>query len=121
MTVGRWTPVIAWATTILIATSLPSQAVPSGPAGIDKAGHFGVYAVLGVLAMRAALTARMAPVKRIVIVVAAASAFAALDEWHQGFIPGRYPDVADWVADVAGVTVGVGSMALFTFRRSARS
>ncbi len=32
--------------------------------------------------------------------------YGALDEWHQGFVPGRTPSVVDWVADVVGVTLG---------------
>jgi len=121
MTIGRWAPVVVWAAVILISTSLPGQAVPPGPPGIDKAVHFGAYAVLGVLGVHAAAGMRTAPVRTIVMVLLTTAAFAAIDEWHQGFIPGRYPDVADWVADVAGATIGVGTMALFTFRRPARS
>ncbi len=121
MTIGRWTPVIIWAGVILASTSLPGQAVPPGPPGIDKAGHFLVYALLGILAIRAALAGRGAPMRTIAMTLAAVGAFAAVDEWHQGFIPGRFPDVADWIADVAGATVGIGSTALFTLRRSVRS
>ena len=29
-------------------------------------------------------------------------AYAASDEWHQSFVPGRNPDVRDWLADSAG-------------------
>ena len=121
MKIGRWAPVIAWACVILISTSLPGQAVPAGPAGFDKAGHFLVYAVLGMLAIRAMSQSRMSAAKAIAVTLAAVSVFAAFDEWHQGFIPGRFPDAADWAADVAGATVGAGSMAIFTLRRSARS
>lgn len=30
------------------------------------------------------------------------SAYGALDEWHQSFVPGRDADLLDWTADVAG-------------------
>ena len=28
------------------------------------------------------------------------------DEWHQMYVPGRMPDVADWIADVVGLVSG---------------
>ena len=34
-------------------------------------------------------------------------AHATFDEWHQSFVPGRSSDLADWIADVAGVMLGV--------------
>ena len=121
MTVGRWTPTVVWAVVILVSTSLPGTAVPGGPPGIDKAGHFLVYAVLGMLAIRAALSGGARPLKRIAMTAAAVSLFAAVDEWHQGFIPGRFPEATDWLADVAGGVAGIGTAATFTLRRSARS
>jgi len=121
MTIGRWVPVIVWACVILVSTSIPSVPVPPGPPGLDKVGHFVMYAVLGLLAIRATWTGRSS-VRSMALTLAGVAAFAAIDEWHQGFLPPRQPEVADWVADVAGATVGIGSMAaLFTLRRSARS
>jgi len=31
--------------------------------------------------------------------------FAASDEIHQAFVPGRETDVMDWLADVAGICI----------------
>ncbi|MBF0192973.1 MAG: VanZ family protein [Magnetococcales bacterium] len=31
--------------------------------------------------------------------------YGATDEWHQSFVPGRYADIWDWVADGVGATV----------------
>ena len=119
--VKRWGPVVAWAAIILFGTSIPGPALPPGPAGSDKLLHFVIYAILGLLAGRAALAHGGPWGRTIVLTLVAVAAFAALDEWHQGLVPGRYPDVADWVADIAGATLGVGSAAVFTLRRSARS
>jgi len=33
--------------------------------------------------------------------------YAAIDEWHQRFVPDRIPDVTDWAADVAGLTASL--------------
>ena len=35
------------------------------------------------------------------------SAYAASDEWHQSFVPGRASEAADWIADTAGAIVAV--------------
>ena len=32
-----------------------------------------------------------------------AGTYAALDEWHQSFVPGRYPSVADFLLDLTGI------------------
>ncbi len=36
-----------------------------------------------------------------------AVAYGAIDEWHQSFVPGRDASVHDWLADVAGVILGI--------------
>jgi VanZ family protein len=36
----------------------------------------------------------------------AIAAFAAFDEWHQGFVA-RDPAVLDWLADVVGAFLGI--------------
>lgn len=121
MRVGRWAPVVAWACVILISTSLPGAAVPAGPPGMDKVGHFVMYAVLGLFSIRAALSGAESGLRTLALTLGAIAVFAAIDEWHQELVPTRAPDVADWAADLAGATVGIGSMAIFTLRRSARS
>ena len=121
MMLRRWGPVILWAVVILVSTSIPGPALPTGPAGTDKAGHFAMYAILGMLAIRAALAHGGSPTRAITLTLAGIAVFGALDEWHQGLVPDRMPEVADWVADMAGATVGIGTTALFTLRRSARS
>ena len=114
MTRVRWIPVVLWAAIILTGTSVPS--VPdAGPPGSDKLVHFGMYAVLGLLAMRAAWEG--GGPRTIVMTLAGVALFAAVDEWHQHFIPTRSADMADWVADVAGATVGIGSLAALKLRR----
>lgn len=99
----RWLPPVVWAALMLTATSIPNLAMP-GPSGTDKVGHFLMYCMLGFLLQRAAAPMRSARV--LAIVAVAIAAFAALDEWHQAFIPGRAADVADFVADVTGAVTG---------------
>lgn len=33
--------------------------------------------------------------------------YGAGDEWHQAYVPGRCPDVYDWLADVTGATLAI--------------
>ena len=42
--------------------------------------------------------------------------YGALDEWHQGFVPGRDASVGDWVADSAGVILGLVLFSSFSSR-----
>lgn len=34
--------------------------------------------------------------------------FAGWDEWHQLALPGRSPDLGDWMADAVGTLAGIG-------------
>jgi VanZ family protein len=38
---------------------------------------------------------------------ALSAAYGVTDEWHQSFVPGRTPDVGDWLADAVGAAAGV--------------
>ena len=31
--------------------------------------------------------------------------YGALDEWHQSYVPGRFSDVGDWIADALGAAL----------------
>jgi hypothetical protein len=41
------------------------------------------------------------------LAVLMASLYGVSDEWHQSLVPGRYPDLADWVADIGGAMLAV--------------
>ena len=103
-------PPAAWAGAILVATSIPGSQVPRvGLPHVDKVVHFALYAVLGVLLARAILATvvRRARPRTMAVALAGMAGFAALDEWHQRWVPGRSADFPDWVADVAGGTVAL--------------
>lgn len=103
MTRRRWWAPAAWAVLVLLATSIPNLSLP-GPTGIDKLGHLSMYCMLAFLTQRAAPSPHR--VRTLWRVVTAIAAFAALDEAHQLFVPGRSADVADWVADTVGAALG---------------
>ena len=116
MSRSRWLPVAVWAGVILAGTSFPNMPAPA-QAGSDKLVHVAMYAILGVLALRAAASGSGTTPRTIVLTLSAIVAFAAADEWHQRFIPTRSADPADWVADVAGATLGIASFGALKLRR----
>ena len=91
----RWWPPVLWMAFILVMTSWPRLELTTVVESGDKVAHFGAYLVLSVLCARAAFPSRR-PWRT-----------ALLDELHQAWIPGRFPDVRDWFADIAGGVVGI--------------
>ena len=101
----RWLPPLAWAGCILIATSIPGAHIPRvNVPNLDKVVHFVFYGVFAWLLLPA-LHGRRG--QRIAMVLAFIAVFAALDEFHQKFIPGRSMDVEDWVADMSGAATAL--------------
>jgi VanZ family protein len=82
----------------------------------DKVAHFGMYAVLASL-VTIAVRGQSALVRTVVLTIAAIAVFAAVDEWHQKFIPGRSTELADWVADSLGGITGVIAASLLNRRK----
>lgn len=94
---------------ILVATSLPSEKVPSLNVG-DKFQHFAAYFVLGVLLNITLMVQDKSKIFRekshiftfIIIFV-----YGIFDELHQSFIPGRFADILDLAADIIGGGLGI--------------
>ena len=102
---------LAWAAVILTLTSVPGSAVPEvGVQSADKLVHIVLYAILGALATRA-MWGDTRPFVAIAIAAAGASIFGAVDELHQGIVPGRSADLIDWVADSIGGLTGAIAVA----------
>ena len=119
MSVRRWLPPLIWAGVILLGTSLPQDVVPVQTSNIDKFLHFTIYTVFAFLLTRQ-ISEDTTRGRAVVGAVLIAAAFAAADEWHQRFIPGRFPELADWLADVCGAILGaVVYAAVFSRRRDA--
>lgn len=101
-----WGPAVFWA---LVLFSLSEfRTTPSAVAPFldipDKLLHFGLYVVLGGFlgwARRVSGT-RLSHL----FLIGLGCAYAAVDEWHQSFVPGRESDPMDWLADVIGVVAG---------------
>ena len=113
----RWIAPLLWALITLAISSIPMPAI-SAPPGADKGVHWILYFVLGILSARAVLSDRNARVGELLAVLAAILVFAALDELHQVWIPGRTVEFRDWVADAIGSLCGI-TLALVLARRRA--
>lgn len=97
--------------------------LPDLPGGMsDKTAHFLAYGGLGALALRATSGARWSGVTTSSALVAWAICivYAASDEMHQWFVPGRTAAVDDWIADVAGSGLMIALLAIVARRRRVR-
>jgi VanZ like family len=104
-----WLPPLLWAAVIFAFSSVPD--LGTGLGGWDlvlrKLAHTLEYAILGALLLRA-LRAELPA-------LAAGIAYAASDELHQHFVPGRRGAPLDVLIDSVGVALG-----LLAWRRLAR-
>ena len=75
----------------------------------DKLLHFVAYALLGILFYRAYGTLPLNDNYKLLIFISIASAtlYGIGDEIHQYFVPSRYADMADAVANTIGSICGV--------------
>jgi VanZ family protein len=103
----RWLPAVVWGAAILAVSSFPRLGLEHrGFPGCDKVMHFIEYFVLGVGLRYWSGDGRL-------FFVAGGVGFAAFDEFHQRFVPGRQASPWDLVADVAGIVVGFLLYGLF--------
>ncbi|MEO5634435.1 VanZ family protein [Gaiella sp.] len=97
----RWAPVVVMAAIIFAFSSVPSLGTGLGTWDLvlRKLAHLTEYAVLGTLLQRA--------LARPGIAILIGGLYAASDEIHQHFVPGRHAAWYDVVIDTVGVTIGV--------------
>lgn len=100
----------------------PSLHTPELFPNQDKLIHAVVYGALGVMLLGTQpLRAGRYTWQQIGASVLIASLYGASDELHQSFIPGRSPEVADWIADTLGALAAVLAVAwVLKNRRSLR-
>jgi VanZ family protein len=96
-----WLPVFAWAAVIFAFSSIPSLSTGLGTwdTVLRKAAHVAEYAILGALLYRA--------LGREALALAAGIAYAATDEFHQRFVPGRHSSPVDVAIDAVGLALGM--------------
>jgi len=99
-----WVPVLAWAGLIFYLSSIPD--LSSGLKEdfiLRKCAHVVEFAVFAGLLWRAFQGSRPFPVRALALLsFFIAVLYAASDEWHQSFVPGRGPSVRDVMIDSVG-------------------
>lgn len=100
-----WVLTGMWAGVIFFFSSLPGSSVPS--AIPDYIPHFIEYAVFAGLVLAALwATKKELPAGNLSLwAIIITGLYAASDELHQAFIPGRTPDIKDWAVDVLAAAV----------------
>ena len=96
-----WAPVLLWAAVIFALSSVSDLGTGLGTWDLvlRKIAHAGEFAVLGALLLRA--------VREELPALALGIAYAATDELHQHFVPGRVGSALDVLIDAVGVAIGV--------------
>jgi VanZ family protein len=97
---------------IFLASAMPGSELPefgNWDTLAKKAGHMLGYALLAAAYLHALNRGRGISGSRLIASVCLAILYAVLDEWHQGFVPGRNPSVWDVVIDGAGSVVGLAA------------
>ena len=110
-------PLIFYWLLILTLTSLPGYDLPDVKIN-DKIEHFLAFGGLGfLLHLSLRVQDKFIVLKKFpwLFTILIVACYAAFDELHQLFIPGRSCDINDWIADMIGVTIGVVLMALIIF------
>ena len=106
--IGAFGPAILYMLLIWALSSFPIQLDFSRVPLRDKGVHFVEYGTLSVLLTHALRST--APQRRAILIWGAAViitlVWGAIDEIHQAFVPGRFSDVGDLVADGCGAVAG---------------
>ena len=105
-----YTPLALYWLALFIGTTLPTDEIPQMFKTQDKIEHFLGYFGLAVLVnlwmhfqTKLDFLKRKAHIFSFLVV----TCYAAIDEIHQLFIPGRDCDILDWTADSIGGLIGV--------------
>lgn len=82
---------------------------------VRKAAHFTEYTILGIFTASAYLSDKKRGYRRFLVPWIAGSLYAASDELHQRFVPGRNGNLKDVMLDSSGVAFGVCIVLLIAY------
>jgi len=98
---------IFWFALIWTLSSLPARVLTHfDRLNLDKLFHFGVYLILGLMVNRVLIGYRKG-LAITLLVYASLLLTAALDEWHQVWIPNRMVSIYDLFANQLGLLTGL--------------
>ena len=118
-TFTRWLPALLWAVLIFVLSAWTSppkvdKVVPMA----DKAVHWTLFCVQSWLVASALRNGHKLTLQATLgLAILITSAYGALDEYHQRFIPNRTCDFVDWVADTLGATAAAAAYYVYESRR----
>jgi VanZ family protein len=117
--IWRFGPAVAIMAIIFMASGTPGSELPSF--GIwdifaKKGGHMLGYALLAVAYHHALTNNKSTARSYFFIAFCLTVLYAATDEWHQRFIPGRNPSIADVCIDASGGFIGLALRSLLGLR-----
>lgn len=75
--------------------------------------HFGIFFLLGIFLLITIKGENETETKYIIIILIIAILYAASDEFHQNFVPGRDTSVIDFLIDTLGVVCSNASYKIF--------
>lgn len=106
---SAWALVLVYGILLFVQSSYPAPPQVSAFSGSDKLFHFGAYAFLGWLVMRAFRVSldRLPPHTILFFSVSLTVLYGVSDEIHQLFVASRCADVMDILADGVGGSFGV--------------
>lgn len=107
-----WSTLLGWGLVECILSAIPSASLPQVDIlNFDKVEHVSFFTI-GAFLLTGALFLtfpRWPWWTRLALAVGCISLFGRLDEWHQGFTPGRSGnDPYDWLSDTVGGMIGAG-------------
>ena len=119
--VKRWGPPLFWMAFIFAGSSIPGEDFPQYGGVLDflvkKSGHVLEYGLLAVLLLRsvsdqgwnsAEAGGETLPARpHVALALLLSTLYAATDEFHQRFTPGRGPRPLDVGIDVVGASLGI--------------
>jgi VanZ family protein len=115
----RYGPTIAWATLLFGLSSIPDLSSPVHfSSWDDKFEHTLAYMPLGWLLMRSLTWNGRNRRTALWLTIIIGTLYGVSDEIHQYFIPGRFMDWGDALADSVGVALGGGFFCRWRKRKS---
>jgi VanZ family protein len=114
---------LVYVAAIWMLSSLPDLGAPKeGPLVllVLNLGHAPLFAGLAFCVLRSLIEVGEVRGARYVVAFAVSGTCAALDEWHQSFVPGRDSSIGDFAMDLAGIAGMLLLLRLLALRKHRR-
>jgi len=103
-------PLILYWIILFIGTSLPANSISNVFEISDKIKHFAAYLILAfLLSLNLHFQGKWNKIAAnyLILTFIICTTYGVLDELHQIFIPNRFAEFYDWLADLLGSIIGV--------------